>query len=229
MELANLSQKFKTDLDEFKFFFQNLIDIKNPSPSQLSFNRMISIDPLESSSHVDSQRVDIAFMYSEPLVRRTSLGVFSAQDLVEFQEDCRKKLEILKKKQRKVNAYFEIATVGHLVEVLSMSPKILHIMCHGDRNVFYLHFENERGGLEEVYADQLRDIIKHVNFETKLVFANACHSLEVAKVFTNTNVPCEIAIQSELKISEDIALKFSESFYCQLFMGKSIDESFKNA
>jgi len=114
-----------------------------------------------------------------------------------------------------------------------MSPKILHIMCHGDynkdRNLFYLHFENEKGELEEVYADQLREIIKRVNFETKLVFVNACHSLEVAKVFTDAGVPCVIAIQSELKIAEDIALKFSESFYWQLFVGKSIDEAFKNA
>jgi len=233
MELANLTQKFKTDLDEVKFFLQNLADIKNPSsqsPSALSFNRLASID---ASHQYEADSVDIAFMYSEPLVRRTPLGVFSAQDPVNFQEECRKNLEILKKKQRKVNAYFEIATVGHLVEVLSMSPKILHIMCHGDfskdRNMFYLHFENERGELEEVYADQLRDIIKRVNFETKLVFVNACHSLEVAKVFTDAGVPCVIAIQSELKISEDIALKFSESFYWQLFMGKSIDEAFKNA
>lgn len=62
-----------------------------------------------------------------------------------------------------------------------------------------------------------------------MTFINACHSEEVAKVFVEAGVECVIAVQSELKIDDYIAQKFSEQFYWQLFEGKTILEAFNNA
>ena len=186
------------------------------------------------SSDIDSGKIDIALMYAEPLLKKDELlGFVDIGDPVNFELECIKVLEILKAKGSRINVYFEVATIAHLVEVLSKSPTILHIMCHGSfnktKNEFYLCFENENGELCELYAEDLRKIFDSVKFDTKLVFINACHSAAVAQVFVDAGVPCVIAVQSELKIEDKIARKFSEAFYWQLFEGKSIEEAVVNA
>ena len=82
---------------------------------------------------------------------------------------------------------------------------------------FYLCFEADNGELYEFYSENLSDIVKNVELKVKLVFVNACHSEEVAQVFVQAGVPCVIAIQSELKIADNVAQKFSNHFYDQIF------------
>ena len=176
--------------------------------------------------------IDIALMYSEPLVKRDDYGIFSLGDPVDYEEECNKLLELLKSKEKHIDVYFEIATIENLVNVISLSPKILHIICHGEyskeNNQFYLCFEEE-GTLKELYSKDLNEKLAEIELKTQFVFVNACHSEEVAKVFSNAGVPCVIAVQSELKIEDHIAQKFSETFYWQLFEGKSVGEAFKLA
>ena len=56
-----------------------------------------------------------------------------------------------------------------------------------------------------IYYDTLKTLIKNKDNIIKLVFVNACHSLEIAKVFLEAGVPYVIAVQSELKIEEKAA------------------------
>jgi len=179
-----------------------------------------------------SRGIDVALMYSEPLVKRDEYGIKSLGDPVDYEEECKKVLEILRKKEKNINLYFEIAAIKHLVNVVSLSPSVLHIICHGDfdknRKQFYLCFE-DNGELYELYSDELKNKLQEINFNTQLVFVNACHSEEVAKVFMEAGVPCVVAVHSELKIEDTIAQKFSESFYWQLFEGKTIEDAFRHA
>jgi len=205
----------------------------------------LSPDPLEPILHVQNsmegpyrsessgnQGIDIALMYSEPLVRRDEYGIISLGEPVDFEDECTKVLDILRKKEKRINVYFEIATVRNLVNVLSLSPTILHVICHGDfnkqKNQFFLCFE-ENGELFELYSEDLKVRLQEVNFSTQLVFINACHSEAVARVFIDAGVPCVVAVNSELKIEDSIAQRFSESFYWQLFEGKTVEEAFRHA
>ena len=196
----------------------------------INYDKLFSYHKQTASTSAEG--IDIALMYSEPLVRRDEYGIISLGEPVDYEEECSKVIDILRKKEKKINVYFEIATVRHLVNVLSLSPKVLHIICHGDfnkaRNEFFLCFE-ENGELSELYSKDLKVRLQEVNFCTQIVFINACHSEEVARVFMDAGVSCVVAVHSELKIEDSIAQKFSESFYWQLFEGKSISDSFRNA
>lgn len=176
--------------------------------------------------------IDIALMYSEPLVINDGVGIISVGDPVNYEEECSKVLEILKRKEKRIKVQFEIATISQLMNVLSLSPRVLHIMCHGSYNKekkqFYLAFEENRA-LSELYSENLKNRLKKIKFNTQLVFINACFSEEVARVFYDAGVPCVVAVHSQTKIEDSIAQQFSELFYWQLFEGKSIEDAFQNA
>lgn len=56
-------------------------------------------------------------------------------------------------------------------------------------------FENAKGELDEFDSKKLGSIIgSKKNMTTKLVFVNACHSLEVAKVFIEAGIPYVVAV-----------------------------------
>ena len=176
-----------------------------------------------------SSKIDIALMYSEPLVKLDVYGRLALGDPVDFEEECNKIIDFLKENGKQTNIYFEVATLANLFKVLSQAPLILHIICHGDfsknNGRFFLCFEDD-GKLKEVYADNLRKKMIDLKLQTKIVFVNACHSEEVAKVFSEAGVPCVITVQSDLKIEDGIAQEFSKAFYWQLFDGKSVQEAF---
>jgi len=207
----------------------NIISLNKENPS-LDALSDYPLNLVSSKSH--PEQIDIALMYSEPLIKRDEYGILALGEPVDFEEECNKLIEIFRSKDRRCNVYFEIATLEHLVNVLSLNPTILHIICHGEynkqRGQFYLCFE-DNGELREVYSENLKGILNQVDLKTKIVFVNACHSEEVAKVFNEAGIPCVIAVQSELKIDDYIAQKFSENFYWQLFEGKSVGEAFRFA
>jgi len=178
---------------------------------------------------MESPMFRMALMYSEPLVKKDSFGIISLGDPVDYEEECHTLLDILKSKKKRIEVYFEIATIENLVNVLSSFPKVLHIICHGEfskeKKQFYLCFEEE-GKLKELYASDLREILAEIESETDIVFVNTCHSEEVARVFQEAGVPCVIAVQSELKIEDHVAQMFSEAFYRYFFEGKSVRKAF---
>lgn len=191
----------------------------------------------KKGSYVDSSKlpqagsIDMAVLYSEPLVKRVENEIKTLGDPVDYEEECNTLLEILKAKNKRIDLIFQIATKDRLVDVLAKAPPILHIICHGELNQktgkYYLCFESENGELLEFNSDTLVSIIEKIEISPiKLVFVNACHSEEVAKVFLQAGVPCVIAIQSELRIADNVAKKFSEKFYSHIFDGTPVKPAF---
>jgi len=224
-----------------------LEDIPSLTSRQASNLEPPMLESLDSTSHFNTfsdyqhpmhtsknrqRAVDIALMYSDPLVKKDEYGLVSLGDSVDYEEECNRLIETLKSQEKHINLYFEIATFTHLVNILSLSPTILHIICHGEfdqeRQKFYLCFEDE-GKLRQLYSEDLKKKLTDVDVKTKIVFVNACHSEEVAKVFYEAGVPCVIAVQSELKIEDTIAQKFSETLYWHLLEGKTIGEAFRHS
>lgn len=206
----------------------------NELPPSVSLRKQFSVlkhlDGETSLENFRPRTLDLAIIYSEPLVRKVGKKYESLGDPVDYEGECTKLLEILQAKNKKIDLIFEIATHDRLVNLLAKGPVILHIICHGEynkeRKQFHLCFEADNSELYEFYSDDLGDILKNVELKIKLVFVNACHSEEVAKVFVDAGVPCVIAIQSELKIADNVAQKFANQFYDQIFDGKSIKEAF---
>jgi len=63
----------------------------------------------------------------------------------------------------------------------------------------------------------------------KIVFVNACYSENIAKVFQEAGIPIVIAVQSDLKISDDVAQYFSKELYNELLDGANIKDAFIRA
>ena len=207
-----------------------LEEIESDAESELSeLPRTNSDTNLLNYQH---RALDLAVMYSEPLVLNEQQRTKAAGDPVDYEEECNKLLEILQEKNKQINLEFSIASHSGLANIIAKGPSILHIICHGqydkEREKFYLCFEND-GVLQAFYSDHLRDILEKVPLKIKLVFVNACHSEEVAKVFLEADVPCVVAIQSELRIADNVAQKFSQCFYDQIFEGKSVEAAFNLA
>ena len=185
------------------------------------------------SGSIAKQKLDLAIMYSEPLVRREGKNILTLPDAVDYEEECSKIYESLDQKGLQIEIIIEIATRENLINVLSRSPTILHIICHGEydneKNQFYLCFENQDGQMDPIYANDLRSILETLKTKVQVVFVNACHSEQVARVFEDAGVPCVIAVQSQLQIADIVARKFAQEFYHYLFDGFALGEAFDNA
>lgn len=96
---------------------------------------------------------------------------------------------------------------------------------------YYLAFENEYGELEACHSDRIRKLLlcQKGQSSIQIVFVNACHSEEVGRVFLEAGVTCVIAVESDLKIEDNVARNFSKIFYQEIFNMKTISEAFKNA
>lgn len=190
-----------------------------------------SSSPRSLGRPLETQKIDIAIMYAEPLVKREGDQIFSQPDAVDYEEECNQIYEVLDSKKMKIDLVIEIASRDNLVSVLNKGPKILHIMCHGEfdriKQQFYLCFENNEGELDPFYADDLRAILQRLKPDIQLVFVNACHSEQVARVFADAGVPCVIAVQSQLQIADMVARNFAQKIYEYLFDGCSIGQAFQ--
>lgn len=201
----------------------------------LSITEALDLDMLSSNlrGRLEQQKIDIAIMYAEPLIKKDEGQIISLPDAVDYEEECSKIYEVLDSKQMKIDLIIEIATRANLISVLSKKPRILHIICHGEydrkKKQFYLCFENNEGELDPFYASDLKEIMDQLRPEIQVVFVNACHSEQVARVFADAGVPCVIAVQSQLQIADIVARNFAQKFYRYLFDGETIGQAFYNS
>ena len=108
------------------------------------------------------------------------------------------------------------------------------MICHGDYDPevkeYFLEFENSKAELLKIHSSKLRTILKNEDLSSiKLVFVNACHSEEVAKIFLEFGVRCVIVIQGKHKINDAYARAFSNFLYEGIIEGESIKEAFNSA
>ena len=78
--------------------------------------------------------LDIAIVYSEPLVKKVGKSYESFGDPVDYEEECTKLLDILQLKKKKINLIFEIASHERLVSLMAKGPSILHVICQAEYN-----------------------------------------------------------------------------------------------
>jgi formylglycine-generating enzyme required for sulfatase activity len=107
---------------------------------------------------------------------------------------------------------------------------VFHFIGHGDRGA--LVFEGAPGESEEVEADVLSDYLS-VNLKWKMVFLNACNTaatahaepnqpiVELARELSDRVAPAVIAMQ--FPISDDAAIKLSDTFYRAIARGEPVE------
>ena len=178
------------------------------------------------------RQVDITIMYSAPLIHRKERTNVATQlsDPVDFDTEINALRRMFQEENYKIKLKVEIATVSNLINVISKQPTILHFICHGEfskkKQSVYLAFENDCGELDKCFANRIQKLLSKSSIDIKIVFVNACHSEEVGNVFLEAGIPCVIAVQSELKIEDRVAQKFSENFYRAIFCGETIRNAF---
>jgi len=214
----------------------------------LSLNREISLIREQSSMSVVKSKKSVSqkevlhfgILYSNPLVhivhtnKNTLKTAQLTSDPVDFAGECKDILKSLQAQKKLLNIDIECASADQLSSVLMSHPRLLHVICHGEYapslNEYYLEFENSRAELFMLTTSRLEEMLKFQDLsETKLVFINACHSENVARVFLKYNVNCIIVIESMHKIEDSYARVFSNYFYTQLIEGKTINQAFQNA
>jgi CHAT domain-containing protein len=173
-------------------------------------------------------------MYSAPLIRsKKKMPPKPLSDPVQFETEIDALRRMFQEENYKIKLKVGIATVNNLINVISKQPTILHFICHGEyskkKQKAYLVFENDCGELDKCYSDTIEKLLSKTNCDIKIVFVNACHSEEVGKIFLEAGIPCVIAVQSELKIEDGVAQKFSENFYRSIFGGETIKKAFEQA
>ena len=200
--------------------------------------RNISMQPLSLSS--EDSRLDIAFLYSNPLVKEEDRRKLTPMnDPIDFESEINCLVDIFQNSEKKITARFEVANLDNISEIIRKKPKILHISSHGSyglnkegENEFYLNFEDHQGKLDRFNAERLSNLLKSSSddkSQIEVVFVSACHSEAVAKVFREAKVPAVICVHSANEVLDEAAQKFSKIFYECLLDGKDLKYSFEQA
>lgn len=186
----------------------------------------------------DDSRLDIFFLYSNPLVKEPKDKPIPLNEPIDFEAEINCLVEIFQDSGKKITARFEVANLENIHQILMKKPKILHISCHGayeevdGESKFFLYFEDNKGKLDKFDLERLNGLLKPTGDEKsqiEIVFVSACHSEAVANVFKEANVPAVICVHSATKVLDEAAQKFAKIFYNALLDGKSIMYSFEQA
>ena len=125
---------------------------------------------------------DMAFLFANPIVKKSKdankMPTFMPLDL---EEEYNQIVSNIGQAGKEFNIKKEAVTRQSLAGVVTDSPKIIHISCHGDfdktRDQFYLAFEVEGTGEErKFYTEDLQLVLKNAAHSIKVAFINACHS-----------------------------------------------------
>lgn len=124
--------------------------------------------------------------------------------------------------------------------MLSKSPKIVHISCHGiphAQSCFtsqtrdegdYLLFEHEILIGELISEKSLKNLVSNVD-RTELVFLAACDSEFAARIFLRKGARHVICIEDMKEVLDEAVLTFTDTFYRAVFEGNSICNAFSIA
>jgi ABC-type Fe3+/spermidine/putrescine transport system ATPase subunit len=193
----------------------------------------------ESSMSFEESRLDISFLYSNPLVKDTKFKKdVPVIDPIDFESEINCLVDIFKSSEKKITARFDVANDDNLNEIIRKRPKILHISCHGAYeevegvSKFFLYFEDQKGKLDKYDIDRLASVLggsKNDKPQIEVVFVSACYSEPVAEVFRQAKVPAVICVHSATKILDEAAQKFAKTFYNTLLDGETITGAFNQA
>ena len=176
----------------------------------------------DSKKEFSNSQLDVAIIYAEPLRVKRDQVFFQTVETLDYETECYKIVKDLKVANINISIQIEIATRENFLQIIQKSPKVLHVICHGvyseEKKDYCLCFEDEKGHTDLVSSSELKEWFKSYNLQTKMVFTNACHSEQVARVFYDAGVPCVVAIQSNYKIYDQASQEFAKSFYKSLLV-----------
>lgn len=115
--------------------------------------------------------------------------------------------------------------IDFIQNVCNFKPYIIHFSGHGEGKKGIL-FEDENGNATHISSKDLFALFGFFKSATKLVFLNACRSIEQAESIVE-NIDFVIAWNSEP--DDTAAVFFAENFYKGLGEGKSISSAFIRA
>jgi hypothetical protein len=173
---------------------------------------------LKRHSTSSPERVlDIGIVFSDPLVTNSQSEQRELIEPVSYKEEIRR----LRDKFRNYALVLkvEVATIDNFIKIVDRNPKILHIICHGQRSEsgVSLCFESSEylGELKLLQRAFFHEQVRlQKNIAIQVLFINACHSEDVARVFLeNTSIPFAIAVESQEKVNDEAAVIFSCNFY----------------
>ena len=117
-------------------------------------------------------------------------------------------------------------TIDDLISKLNkFKPHILHFSGHGEKNG-EIFFSDDSGKISNPINGELFKKILDTTNKPKLIFLNACYSLEIANNIKNS---IDFIIGMNNEINDDIASKFAERFYISFLENKTISTSFNQA
>ncbi|TNV75029.1 hypothetical protein FGO68_gene7569 [Halteria grandinella] len=218
--LENIQQQkqiFEETIQQEKNELSKQTEILNQFQSELQ--QLKQLYPIK----VTYPQVDVAFLYSHPIIKPKEPDPERVQPVSYFREiqEIRFKTQ---EEQKKLTCLILCATEENLREALKYNPKIIHIMSHGDKSNekgYFLQFENEC--LEyQLTTDQIQRIFG-ARKDLQLVILSSCHSGEIAqrlKTFAPT-----IAVQAQYKMYDEASIWYSAALYQQLLKKKSLEES----
>lgn len=177
-----------------------------------------------------------AFIYSNPLVVTNLAGniIPIKNKQIDYVSEQEMLVNLFEEANKEINVQIDIANFENLYSIIEKSPTILHISCHGlkkEGQPFSLLFEDEFGKTKKLNVNELDDFFSYqTNSEPimDLAFISACFSGAAAKAFTKI-CKCVICVNPETKILDEIAQKFTGTFYKSILEGKSISQSYEKA
>ena len=197
----------------------------------LNFNPFNNHSIYEVDGENDQRMIDVAFLYSNPLVYEIEEKKFSLSDPFDFERELILILDELNDIDQKIVSTVEAGTIFNLKEVLKQKPKIIHLFCNGGyiNNVFYCFFEDENSSLIKLASVELKRIFEeHFDIENavELLIINTLFSFPMMSIFKEIpTIKSIISINSYSDIDEH-SKKFLKTLYNCLFNGKSINSSF---
>ena len=241
-EIRNLSdEKFAFIGDRLIHLEERLLELSEKldySIATIESRELLREQSETAENHLCESGLDIAFLYSNPLVKFQKTKFIAMHDPVGFESEINSLVDTFRRSKKKLSTWFDITKVDTFSSVIRMNPKILHISCHGSyednngKSEFYLHFEDDYGRLFKFDLENLSELLTPDNEEKaqiEVVFVSACHSEAIADVFRAANVPVVICVHSSTQILDEAARKFAKIFYNALLDGKSIQYSFEQA
>ena len=184
----------------------------------------------------DSHTIDIAILYSSPLVeliekKMMNYEVLLSNDQFNFGEDVFDFLRILNRSKKELKINVGCVSLDQFLKVTKKQPKILHLVCHTgwqlDQKKFCLYFENTKLELLRVTPQTLEKTIATNLSRIDLVILSAPYSDVFAKTFLKLKVKTVIVINNKHRIDGDnLSRWFCREFYQQILQGKTIQEAF---
>jgi len=176
-----------------------------------------------------NEQMKIFILQASPLVQPSKHGLRKAPDPLDFPAEKEIFKEVFSNSD--VNLVFDIATTTRLQDCVTTKARVLHYSGHG--SIEYLSFEDNRGGLHQLYASSIKKIISACKVQgqnnLKFVFVSACNSLQSGQAFVNAGVPHVICSKQDSALLAVAALQFTKQLYKSLVNGFTVNDSFKRA